>query len=112
MGFDASWLRARQLWLQPRVAQQEYRIKLWRRVTRSLRKFWQDFAVPHWERDWMPLLMSDAGLLYVAAIGMDASHLGQGAERWEVRWQPYEFDADAAAVAVQHGVTGGEEWQS
>ncbi|WP_338844593.1 tRNA lysidine(34) synthetase TilS [Massilia sp. W12] len=86
-GFAQEWLRSQTLSLQTRMAQTGYQLKLWGRPRRSLRQHWQSAAVPPWERPWLPLLQSEAGLLYVGGIGMEAAHMGQGGARWLLRWQ-------------------------
>jgi len=85
-GFDATWLRARQLEIDFRKGGE--RLKLaHNRPSRSLKAHYQASDIPAWERPRLPIVSSGGVLLYAAGLGMDARHAGDGGDCIALRWE-------------------------
>lgn len=89
LGFDAAWLAAQALSLQPRSGGWRLRLAA-NRPSRSLKYHYQAADVPAWERNRLPLVTVGRSLLYAAGLGMDCTHFSQeDGSRIALRW---EFD--------------------
>lgn len=87
-GFDAAWLRAQALEIDFRKGGEKLKPAP-NRPTRSLKHLFQAAGVPAWERTRLPVVGNGVKLLFAAGLGMDCHHLGDGAGRIALRWQPH-----------------------
>jgi tRNA(Ile)-lysidine synthase len=69
-GFDAGWLRERELIIRYRSGGERLKPAP-NRPTRSLKHHYQALDIPAWERERMPLVLAGDQLLFAAGIGMD-----------------------------------------
>jgi len=73
--------------LQPRKGGEQFQTRAGS-VPRSLKKQFQDAAIPAWERDG-PLVFAGGRLLFVPGLGIDARWLAEGSGRgMALRWLP------------------------
>ena len=70
-GIDRRLLQGGEVTLRPRVGGERFRLDA-KRPRRSLRKLFQDAAIPPWERSRLPLLWVGDQLAWVGRIGVDA----------------------------------------
>jgi tRNA(Ile)-lysidine synthase len=86
-GFDAAWLRTRELVIDFRQGGEKLKPAP-NRPTRGLKAHYQSLGVPAWERERLPLVTSGMDLLFAAGIGMDCRHFGSaGGELIALRWE-------------------------
>jgi len=88
-GFDAGWLRARELEIDFRKGGERLKLAP-NRPTRSLKALYQAADVPAWERVRLPIVSTGHELLFAAGVGMDCRHFATGptepiALRWEAQ---------------------------
>lgn len=69
-GVDSSWLRGRELLLRHRAGGEKLKSAP-NRHTRSLKHHYQALGIPAWERQQLPVLISDGRLLFAAGVGMN-----------------------------------------
>ena len=87
-GIDADWLRGRDLTIRYRNGGEQLKLAP-NRPARRLKHHYQDFDIPAWEREGLPLVFAGDDLLYATGIGMDCRHLIDGpGSRIRLRWQP------------------------
>ncbi len=86
-GVDAAWLREQSLKIQYRSGGE--RIKLaFNRPTKSLKYHYQDFDIPAWERERLPLVRNSKQILFAAGIGFDCHCLATSpGPKITLRWQ-------------------------
>lgn len=68
-GVDSTWLREQRLWIGWRRGGEKLKPAL-NRSTRSLKHHYQALGVPAWERERLPLVRVESGLLFAAGIGL------------------------------------------
>ena len=57
--------------------------------SQELKKLFQEFRIPSWLRDRVPLLYKDKQLVAVADFWTDSQYLGsEGEQSWQISWQP------------------------
>lgn len=88
-GIDGAWLRQQQLQIGWRRGGEKLKPAL-NRSTRSLKHHYQALGVPAWERERLPLVSTESGLLFAAGIGLHwgCFPVGGGTAirlRWEAR---------------------------
>src|SRR5262249_41898793 len=86
-GFDAGWLRSRELVIDFRSGGERLKSAP-NRPSRSLKAHYQSLGVPAWQRERLPIVLSGQDLLFAAGIGMDCRRFVQPpatlvALRWE-----------------------------
>ncbi len=69
-GLDPEWLRNQSLRLQYRAGGGRLKLTL-NRPSKTLKEWYQECAIPAWERPGLHLLYADASLLFAAGIGQD-----------------------------------------
>ena len=83
-GLEAEWLRNQRLRLQYRTGGEQLKLAL-NRPGKTLKEWYQERAIPAWERPTLPLLYADTALLFAAAIGQDC-RLPSAAPGVRLRW--------------------------
>ena len=87
-GIDRRLLQSGEVTLRPRLGGERLRPDA-RRPRRSLRKLFQDAAIPPWERSRLPLLWVGDQLAWVGGIGVDAAFACAPGEAGMLPvWQP------------------------
>jgi tRNA(Ile)-lysidine synthase len=77
-GVDVEWLRTQNLSLRLRAGGEKLKLAL-NRPTKSLKYHYQDFDVPAWERERLPIIDTAGGkLLFAAGVGMDCHYFSDG----------------------------------
>jgi tRNA(Ile)-lysidine synthase len=76
-GIPARLIREHGLLLRPRRGGERLKLAPLR-PSRSLKLLYQEAGIPPWRRLWLPLVHLNESLVFVAQLGMDARHLGEG----------------------------------
>jgi tRNA(Ile)-lysidine synthase len=67
-------------------AQGTFRI-VGRAHSRSIKKLWQEFGIPPWLRERIPLIYYDEQLVAVLGVFVtEAGQVAEGEQPWHVRW--------------------------
>jgi tRNA(Ile)-lysidine synthase len=86
-GFDPAWLRAAMLDVRPRGGGERFKPHP-SRPSRTLKRLFQDAAIPEFERGRLPLLWRKGDLIYVAGLGADVRLTDRDGERIVIEWHP------------------------
>ena len=84
-GIDADWLRQQALTLDVRRGGERLRLHH-AGPARTLKNLYQEAGVPPWERRYLPVLRSGAGVLFAGGCGQ-AADLPQAAPGIRLRWE-------------------------
>lgn len=76
-GFDPAWLRSQELIIDFRKGGERLKPAA-NRPTRSLKQHYQALGIPAWERERLPIVLTDRELLFAAEVGMDCRHMNRG----------------------------------
>jgi tRNA(Ile)-lysidine synthase len=86
-GFDPAWLRSEALEVRPRGGGERFKPHP-SRPSKTLKRLFQDAAVPEFERGRLPLVWRKGELIYVAGLGADVRMTDRDGERVLIDWQP------------------------
>lgn len=85
-GLAANLLKAGQLFLHFRQGGERISVGQ-NRPGRELKKQYQAFDVPYWQRRRLPLLSSDHGLLFAAGLGINAKFASEAENVYQLIWE-------------------------
>ncbi|HYM48351.1 MAG TPA: tRNA lysidine(34) synthetase TilS, partial [Burkholderiaceae bacterium] len=86
-GFDPDWLRAAPLEVRPRGGGERFKPHP-SRPSKTLKRLFQDAAIPEFNRGRLPLLWREDELIFVAGLGADVRFTDRDGKRIVIEWEP------------------------
>ncbi|MEG0821121.1 MAG: tRNA lysidine(34) synthetase TilS [Burkholderiaceae bacterium] len=86
VGFDSTWLAASPLELRGRAGGERFKPEALR-PSKTLKRLFQEAAIPEFERARLPLLWRGDDLIFVAGLGADARRLENEGDRVAIEWR-------------------------